>query len=612
MTARKVLLGIGTLAVLGVVFVFYEVREVGLDHTGVPLDAPTGAPVVRSAPADWASEQAKRQAAKAVFLQDKADAFDWFARFPFSEVDGIPLIILKLLPTVAPHLWEDGDDFLSGVGLFADARFDNKLLPTGVGFSGLSRAGTNDNIDYTSFTCAACHIGRVDTGDGQLAPIVGGINSEFNINLFFLKLHQTIEHLYAGEADAAKQAEQVRVAFLSALDQAVKTSDTFFYENFSWNGLQFDAAYEAEQIRLFKADAAEHIDDFVHYTEGFVTAFSAYLDKTYSGFQQQMLEGFPGMADATGVSAAHGYEQLIGEGESLLASVELPTSPGLTDYMPIWEQATRTAQWDETQKQLINGGGQYNGNIPIPIFRNLAASLTMGLTDTDLRVAAFTADLLGDLPAETYPFDIDESLAKQGEVHFKNHCATCHQPNNGKVYDEMGTSMGRAGVINTILMLGAREQYTTLCSPTTEIEMRGKRVKPCATFDGVALDGRDEAIMRPLEDQRGYNATALRGVWSTAPYLHNGSVPTMHHLLMPSTRPDVFTKGRLDYDTKHLGYVWEASKDGKGFVFDTTAFSSLSNSGHDTDIEINGKTHRLDWSGHESEALELIEYLKTL
>lgn len=118
--------------------------------------------------------------------------------------------------------------------------------------------------------------------------------------------------------------------------------------------------------------------------------------------------------------------------------------------------------------------------------------------------------------------------------------------------------------------------------------------------------------MRPLEDQRGYNATALRGVWSTAPYLHNGSVPTMHHLLMPATRPTAFTKGRLDYDTKRLGYVWTASEDGKGYIFDTTAFSSLSNSGHDTDIEVNGKTHRLDWSGHEPEALELIEYLKTL
>ena len=612
MTARKVLLGIGSVVVVAAVFVIYEIRDLGLDHTGVPLRAPAGEPQVQSAPIDWATEQTQRRAAKAAFLKDKADAFDWFARFPFSEVDGIPLIILKLLPTVAPNMWKGGDDFLSEVGLFADARFDNKMLPTGVGFSGLSRAGSADNIDYTSFTCAACHIGRVDTGGGTLEPIIGGINSEFNINLFFLKLHQTIEHLYADEQDPAMQAENVRVAFLSALEQATKASDTFFYENFSWNGLQFDADYEAEQISLFKANGAQHIDDFVHYTKGFVTAFSAYLDKTYGGFQQQMLNGFPGMADATGVSAAHGYEQLVDQGESMLASFLLPTSPGLTDYMPVWEQATRTAQWDETQKQLINGGGQYNGNIPIPIYRNLAASLTMGLTDTDLRVAAFTAELLDNLPAPPYPFGIDETMAKKGEVHFKNHCAACHQPHNGKVYAEMGTSMGRAGVINIILMLGARDQYKELCSPTTEIKMRGKMVRPCETFDGVSLEGRAEAIMRPLEDQVGYNATALRGVWATAPYLHNGSIPTIHHLLMPGTRPIAFTKGRLDYDTKMLGYVWESSSDGNGYVFDTGAFSSLSNSGHDTDIEVNGLTHRLDWSGHEEEALELIEYLKTL
>ena len=70
MTARKVLLGIGALIVVVGVFVIYEVREVGLDHTGVPLDAPTGEPIVRSAPADWATEQAERQATKAAFLQD--------------------------------------------------------------------------------------------------------------------------------------------------------------------------------------------------------------------------------------------------------------------------------------------------------------------------------------------------------------------------------------------------------------------------------------------------------------------------------------------------------------------------------------------------------------
>ena len=35
---------------------------------------------------------------------------------------------------------------------------------------------------------------------------------------------------------------------------------------------------------------------------------------------------------------------------------------------------------------------------------------------------------------------------------------------------------------------------------------------------------------------RGYAATPLTGVWANFPYLHNGSVPTLHHLLGPGVR----------------------------------------------------------------------------
>lgn len=610
----KIILGsVGVVAVAAAAYVAFEIKSVGEDHTGVPLDAPDGKPVVQPAPKDWVAERQSRQAAKLAFIDEKNVAFDWFARFPFSEVDGIPLVVLKLLPEVAPTIWKGGDAFLSDVGLFRDERYDSRLLPTGVGFSGIARDAAGGNIDYTSFTCAACHIGRVRMDDGSITPIIGGINTEFNINLFFVKLHQTLEYIYGDEKDPRARAGLVADAFSTALDNAVATSPTFFYENFSWNGRAFDAAYEARQIALFRADATRYIGDFVQYTEGFVGAFTTYLDKTYDGFQKQMLAGLPGMADATGVSASHGYEGLEASSDTrFMATLVLPESPGLTDFMPIWEQDLRTAEWDPTGQQLINGGGQYDGNIPIPIYRNLAASLTMGLENTDLRVAAFTAELLGGLPATPYPFDVDEALASKGEGLFERHCAACHQPNNGRVYDELGTSMGRANVINTLLMLGARQEYTEICSPQTTVTMYGKTVKPCAEFDGVSLEGREEAVMRPLEDQRGYNATPLRGVWAMAPYLHNGSVPTMYHLLMPQTRPAQFTKSRLDYDREKLGYAWQATTNGEGYRFDTTAFPAISHAGHDTDVALEGTTYRLDWSDYPDEAMALIEYMKTL
>ena len=44
-----------------------------------------------------------------------------------------------------------------------------------------------------------------------------------------------------------------------------------------------------------------------------------------------------------------------------------------------------------------------------------------------------------------------------------------------------------------------------------------------------------------LEKSRGYAATPLTGVWANFPYLHNGSVPTLYHLLGPaSERPEIF------------------------------------------------------------------------
>src|SRR5439155_24742141 len=44
-----------------------------------------------------------------------------------------------------------------------------------------------------------------------------------------------------------------------------------------------------------------------------------------------------------------------------------------------------------------------------------------------------------------------------------------------------------------------------------------------------------------LVKSRGYAATPLTGVWANFPYLHNGSVPTLHHLLGPvSERPTIF------------------------------------------------------------------------
>src|SRR5574340_174234 len=58
------------------------------------------------------------------------------------------------------------------------------------------------------------------------------------------------------------------------------------------------------------------------------------------------------------------------------------------------------------------------------------------------------------------------------------------------------------------------------------------------------------------ENPSGYIASFLDGIWLRAPYLHNGSVPTLHDLLEPiEKRPTVFYRGYDVYDQSKVGFV---------------------------------------------------------
>ncbi len=55
---------------------------------------------------------------------------------------------------------------------------------------------------------------------------------------------------------------------------------------------------------------------------------------------------------------------------------------------------------------------------------------------------------------------------------------------------------------------------------------------------------------------RSYVARRLDGIWATAPYLHNGSVPTLHDLLLPANeRPASFAIGHRNFDPVRVGYL---------------------------------------------------------
>jgi hypothetical protein len=106
----------------------------------------------------------------------------------------------------------------------------------------------------------------------------------------------------------------------------------------------------------------------------------------------------------------------------------------------------------------------------------------------------------------------------------------------------------------------------------------------------------------------GYANSPLDGIWLRAPYLHNGSVPTLRDLLEPSDkRPKTFYRGHDVYDQRKVGFVGDVAeeKGKKFFLFDTdeTKEPGNSNKGHE------GKRFGTELSDTEKDVL--VEYLKT-
>jgi mono/diheme cytochrome c family protein len=132
-----------------------------------------------------------------------------------------------------------------------------------------------------------------------------------------------------------------------------------------------------------------------------------------------------------------------------------------------------------------------------------------------------------------FPGAVDAELARRGGALFAQHCARCHGsyaetprglrlerfPNHLEPYDVIDTDPVRA-------LAPAGDS-----SPNDLVRK---------TALGPHLDARAT---------RGYIAPPLTSLWATAPYLHNGSVPTLWHLMHPGARPARFEVGghRLDF-----------------------------------------------------------------
>jgi processive rubber oxygenase RoxA-like protein len=141
-----------------------------------------------------------------------------------------------------------------------------------------------------------------------------------------------------------------------------------------------------------------------------------------------------------------------------------------------------------------------------------------------------------------------------------------------------------------------------------------------------AIWGERSNCSNPAKEPQ-YRARPLNGVWATAPYIHNGSVPSLYWMLTPQAeRPKQFCMGARDFDPKQVGFDVPASGESSCKTGQTLLSMTDSNGreikgnsvlGHsfEAPADADKKTYPNGVIGRkftDDEKYDLIEYVKTL
>jgi hypothetical protein len=295
--------------------------------------------------------------------------------------------------------------------------------------------------------------------------------------------------------------------------------------------------------------------------------------------------------------------------------------------------------WDTHQSDRVQwNGSAYNWTFG-PVARNVGEILgVFGEIDVDPKGApgyesSANITALGDLehtlgkltsprwPKELPP--IDPARAERGKATYQQQCASCHALIDSRdPKRKIKVVMVEAGKVGTDPLTAgnfvARTGKTGRLEGSKEFVIAGKPLGPEASAGAIlnnivvgatlrhplkALEaGIHDFVDVPLDpnfNPNSYKARPLDGVWATAPYLHNGSVPNLWQLLLPpDQRVKEFYVGSRELDPVNVGL--DSAPSPEAFKFDTS-LPGNSNSGHLYGTRLS-----------DDQRWDLIEFLKSL
>ncbi len=430
---------------------------------------------------------------------------------------------------------------------------------------------------WIGLTCAACHTGQV-TINNQAIRIDGG-QSLINYTQF------EIELLAALKATLGQPEKWQR--FLSRLQKSQKNLDA-------------EKIKQQIQIRI---------------TE-FETRFA--VNATQVPYGRGRLDAFGQIFNAVAVEALHIPE-----------NARSPNAP--TSFPVLWDAShLDVVQWNASAPNIEPGPLAQNATTALAVYGTVDVS-GRGQTypsSIDVKNLGYIQRKFYKLIAPKWPQDLagklDKKLMEQGEVIYQQQCLQCHSlvsaddprrklsailiPAKEVGTDALMVTNFTEGTVKTgelqgkhfALWFGKKfNAEATRLDVVMHVTTGALLYQAWNSFCSVVKEFALNKISHADSAVNYYKARPLNGVWASAPYLHNGSVPTVYDLLLPAAeRPKQFFVGNRELDRVKVGnQTLEVSN---ATLFDTSLLGN-SNLGHEYGTQLSF-----------SERMALLEYIKSL
>ena len=415
--------------------------------------------------------------------------------------------------------------------------------------------------DYAGLTCAACHEGQLKY-KGKLIRIEGGINNTIDLQGLTRGLDDALRATLTDAAKFDRLAGRLGASSPDAKDKLRKRAES-----------------ETERVHEYATRSA-----ISRYPWG------------------------PGRMDALALILNRALAVLTGIHENSTIGIA-PTKPPFLWNAPhgLWTQWRGETQ-DPIKRNIQQSIGVY---LPLDLSSKSPAE---GLFQSSVQILNLqrAEDQLERLAPPSWPEDVLGKIDRdKAKALFVEYCASCHnvwpyrwtEPNKyGKRYILVGltpqTYVGTdRGQFETIRPISIGGELSNSLGEELPPELRGKPLLPSGAFmNAISFNVLDTALRklnlteaqeldlygyrepsttRPAEGV--YKAGPRDGVWATAPFIHNASVPNLYEMLIPAAeRTKKFYLGG-DFDPVRVGLDTKATSG--TFLMDTT-LPGNSNAGH--------------------------------